>query len=50
MIAYLVGKLEYLDLLIDLNEHNPEAVKSLLARYRQEAKILAELRDKPTDD
>jgi hypothetical protein len=50
MIAYMVGKLLWLDELIDLNENNPDAVKSLLAEYREEAKRLAELRDKPTDD
>jgi hypothetical protein len=50
MIMHLEKKLQWLDTLIDLNEDNPDAVKSLLIEYRLQAKALAELRDEPTND
>jgi hypothetical protein len=50
MIAHLEERLEWLDELIDLNEGNPSAVKSLLAEYREQAKLLAALRDEQTSD
>jgi hypothetical protein len=50
MIAHLEKKLQWLDVLIDLNEDNLDAVESLLMEYKLQAKALAELRDEPTND
>ncbi len=50
MIAHLEEKLKWLDALIDLNEDNSNAVESLLNEYRLQAKVLAKLRDEPTND
>jgi hypothetical protein len=50
MITHLEEKLKWLDMLIDLNDDNPDAVESLLVEYRLQAKALAELRDAPTNN
>ena len=48
MIAHYLEKLAWLDRLIDMNDHNPDAVASLLEQYREHAEALAKLRDEST--
>jgi hypothetical protein len=50
IIAHYEAQLAYFDVMIDLNIHNPEAVKEFQKQYRQVAKTLAELLSTKADD
>ena len=50
LIARYEDELHYLDVMIDLNEHNEEAVKQLQKQYRKVAQLLTVLSKTKADD
>ena len=50
IIARHEENLAYLDLMLDLNADNPEAVKQISRQYRETAKLLAVLLNTKADD
>ena len=50
LLARYEDELHYLDVMIDLNEHNEEAVKQLQKQYRKVAQLLTALSKTKADD
>jgi 4-alpha-glucanotransferase len=50
MLAFLAKHLDELDILMVLNLHDADALKSLQEQYEKTAKHLAIIRDTPTTD
>ena len=50
MLAFLANQLNELDVLMALNSHNADALKSFQEQYEKAAKHLAAIRDSPTTD
>ena len=50
LLMQLEKELAYLDLLMELNSNNENALKSFQEQYEKAAKNLAAIRDSPTTD